>query len=78
MAVRGLNFYYYDGLQQEMRAGIINEHECIWSFDVLPIHFFSIFEICSAGQRELSSLCAGSLQMSYKYCVLNYGIMDLR
>ena len=24
----GLNFYYYDGLQPEMRAGIINEHEC--------------------------------------------------
>ena len=25
----GLNFYYYDGLQPKMRAGIINEHECI-------------------------------------------------
>ena len=24
----GLNFYYYDGLQPKMRAGIINEHEC--------------------------------------------------
>ena len=24
----GLDFYYYDGLQPEMRAGIINEHEC--------------------------------------------------
>ena len=24
----GLNFYYYDGLQPEMSAGIINEHEC--------------------------------------------------
>ena len=24
----GLNFYYFDGLQPEMRAGIINEHEC--------------------------------------------------
>ena len=23
----GLNFDYYDGLQPEMRAGIINEHE---------------------------------------------------
>ena len=27
----GLNFYHYDGLQPEMRAGIINEHECISS-----------------------------------------------
>ena len=27
----GLNFYYYDGLQPEIRAGIINEHECTWS-----------------------------------------------
>ena len=25
----GLNFYYYDGLQPKIRAGIINEHECI-------------------------------------------------
>ena len=25
----GLNFYYNDGLQPKMRAGIINEHECI-------------------------------------------------
>ena len=25
----GLNFYYYDGLQPEMRVGIINEHEFI-------------------------------------------------
>jgi hypothetical protein len=24
----GLNFYHYDGLQPEMSAGIINEHEC--------------------------------------------------
>ena len=24
----GLNFYYNDGLQPKMRAGIINEHEC--------------------------------------------------
>ena len=24
-----LNFYYYDGLQPEIRAGIINENECI-------------------------------------------------
>ena len=27
----GLNFYHYDGLQPKMRAGIINEHECIMS-----------------------------------------------
>ena len=27
----GLNFYYNDGLQPKMRAGIINEHECIYS-----------------------------------------------
>ena len=27
----GLNFYYYDGLQPEMGAGIINEHECTLS-----------------------------------------------
>ena len=31
----GLNFYYYDGLQPKMRAGIINEHECIWGNTVL-------------------------------------------
>ena len=24
----GLNFYYNDGLQPKIRAGIINEHEC--------------------------------------------------
>ena len=24
----GLNFYYYDGLQPKISAGIINEHEC--------------------------------------------------
>ena len=24
----GLNFYYFDGLQPKIRAGIINEHEC--------------------------------------------------
>ena len=24
----GLNFYYNNGLQPKMRAGIINEHEC--------------------------------------------------
>ena len=27
----GLNFYYYDGLQPKMRAGIINKHECTLS-----------------------------------------------
>ena len=26
-----LNFQYYDGLQPKIRAGIINEHECILS-----------------------------------------------
>ena len=31
----GLNFYYYDGLQPKMRAGIINEHECIWGNTVV-------------------------------------------
>ena len=25
----GLNFYYYDGLQPKISAGIINEHECM-------------------------------------------------
>ena len=25
----GLNFQYYDGLQPKIRAGILNEHECI-------------------------------------------------
>ena len=24
----GLNFYYHDGLQPRMGAGIINDHEC--------------------------------------------------
>ena len=28
LELMGLNFYYYGGLQPEMRAGIINEHEC--------------------------------------------------
>ena len=28
----GLNFYYYDGLQLKIRAGIIIEHECIAPF----------------------------------------------
>ena len=27
----GLNFYYYDGLQPKMSAGIINEHECTYN-----------------------------------------------
>ena len=26
----GLNFYYCDGLQPKMSAGIINAHECTW------------------------------------------------
>ena len=26
----GLNFYYYDGLQPKMSAGMINEHECMY------------------------------------------------
>ena len=25
----GLNFYYYDGLQPKISAGMIKEHECI-------------------------------------------------
>ena len=34
LELMGLNFYHYDGLQPEMRAGIINEHECTYlSFD---------------------------------------------
>ena len=35
----GLNFYYYDGLQPEMRAGIINEHECSTNAHQLSILF---------------------------------------
>ena len=32
----GLNFQYYDGLQPKIRAGIINEHECMmWPNSVL-------------------------------------------
>ena len=31
----GLNFQYYDGLQPKIRAGIINEHECIVNQDAL-------------------------------------------
>ena len=28
----GTQFFYYDGLQPKMRAGMINEHECTyWS-----------------------------------------------
>ena len=30
----GLNIQYYDGLQPKMRAGIINEHECKFKFQV--------------------------------------------
>ena len=30
LELMGLNFYYYDGLQPKLRAGIINEHECNW------------------------------------------------
>ena len=30
----GLNFYYYDGLQPKIRAGIINEHECKYLADI--------------------------------------------
>ena len=26
----GHNFQYYDGLQPKIRAGIINEHECMY------------------------------------------------
>ena len=28
----GLNFHYHDDLQQKMRAGMINEHECQYLF----------------------------------------------
>ena len=31
----GLNFYYYDGLQPKIRAGIINEHECNFECNVI-------------------------------------------
>ena len=47
----GLNFYYYDGLQPKMRAGIINEHECIFGQTisthfgtVSPLSMFSIIQ----------------------------------
>ena len=33
----GLNFYYYDGLQPKLSAGIINEHECIENFSYQEI-----------------------------------------
>ena len=36
----GLNFQYYDGLQPKIRAGIINEHECNFSFQ----HFFNFMK----------------------------------
>ena len=46
----GLNFYYYDGLQPEMRAGIINEHEStINSFKYdqhFSRHIFHLHNLC--------------------------------
>ena len=37
----GLNFQYYDGLQPKIRAGIINEYECMWlkNHDILELFF---------------------------------------
>ena len=47
----GLNFQYYDGLQQKIRAGIINEHECnhkntmvMWLFKIFGPHCVLLME----------------------------------
>ena len=37
----GLNFYYYDGLQQKIRTGIINEHECTYLIGYVDSPVFS-------------------------------------
>ena len=42
----GLNFQYYDGLQPKIRAGIINEHECITSASRWQVIFFSCTFSC--------------------------------
>ena len=46
LARMGQNFDHYDGLQPKIRAGIINEHECITSASRWQVIFFSCTFSC--------------------------------
>ena len=49
----GLNFYYNDGLQPKMRAGIINEHECT---SMIAMEKASLSILVGIGTNNTSSL----------------------
>ena len=70
LELMGLKFYHYDGLQQEMRAGIINEHECTFystvacillSKMIIQIGHIHISKIIHSIQKYLISVENSSL-----------------
>ena len=64
----GLNFYYYDGLQQKMSAGIINEHECIL-FDFIFFYFLAGSIVSCIG------LCLSTLSPDVPTLILTMGVI---
>ena len=71
----GLNFYYYDGLQPEIRAGIINEHECIRQIvhSVHCTHFFlqKWYFVTKLFSRTVRKNCFSDLENLLKFEVKN-------
>ena len=49
----GLKFYYNDGLQPKLRAGIINEHECMHAIIVMAI--FLVVLLGCASRNDTAS-----------------------
>ena len=45
----GLNFYYYDGLQPKMSAGMIKLHECIFEWNLKRIDVCQDFDLSKEG-----------------------------
>ena len=57
----GLNFQYYDGLQSKIRAGIINEHECTYLFQIPGADTAAIAAISAAALTNGGRLCGRAL-----------------
>ena len=53
----GLNFQYYDGLQPKIRAGIINEHECTYLFQIPGADTAAIAAISAAALTNGGRVC---------------------
>ena len=77
----GLNFYYYDGLQPKMSAGIINENECnIYKQNMHILNDMECFKDFPIGKCVLhiskSILNSMRSDFSYQYYFIDFSFEE--